>query len=108
MPLAKSVILHQMVKLTRDDVLHLAKLSRLQLSDDEISQLQSELGSILDYVKQLESVDVSGLKATTQVSGLQNVMREDTPVEYQADREKMLKLAPGSHEDHLKVPRMVG
>jgi aspartyl-tRNA(Asn)/glutamyl-tRNA(Gln) amidotransferase subunit C len=97
-----------MVKLTRDDVLHLAELSRLQLSDDEVVRLQTELGTILDYVHQLDAVDVSDLEPTTQVSGLQNVMRDDEPIDYQGDRDAMLKLAPQSDGDHIKAPRMVG
>lgn len=97
-----------MVKLTRDDVLHLAELSRLQLSDDEIARLQNELGTILEYVHQLDAVDVSGLEPTTQVSHLQNVMRADEPIEYQGNRDAMLKLAPQSDGDHIKARRMVG
>lgn len=97
-----------MAKLTRDDVLRLARLARLELGDNEVAQLQTELGTILDYVTQLEAVDVSGLQPTTQVSGLQNVMREDVPVEYQASREALLNLLPQSHDEHIKVRRMVG
>ena len=97
-----------MAKLTRDDVLRLARLARLELGDDEVTQLQSELGTILDYVTQLEAVDVSGMQPTTQVSGLQNVMREDVPVEYQASREALLNLLPQAQDEHIKVRRMVG
>lgn len=94
--------------MTRDDVLRLARLARLELGDDEVTQLQSELGTILDYVTQLEAVDVSGMQPTTQVSGLQNVMREDVPVEYQASREALLNLLPQAQDEHIKVRRMVG
>ena len=47
-----------MAKLTRDEVLKLAALSRLKLSEDEIEKLRSELSEILDYVETLKSVDV--------------------------------------------------
>lgn len=97
-----------MAKLTRDDVLHLAQLARIQLSDDEIVRLESELGSILGYVEQLNDVDVSGLAPTTQVSGLTNVMRQDEPLEYQAKPGKLLRLAPDADDQHIKVGRMVG
>lgn len=97
-----------MAKLTRDDVLHLAQLARIQLSDDEIVRLESELGSILGYVEQLNDVDVSGLAPTTQVSGLTNVMRQDEPLEYQAKPDKLLELAPDADDQHIKVGRMVG
>lgn len=96
-----------MARLTRDDVLHLAKLARLQLNDAEVVQLQDELGAILDYVKQLDTVDVTDLKPTTQVSGLQNVMRDDEPVDYQVKRDHLLRLAPKTQDEQLKVRRMV-
>ncbi len=97
-----------MAKLTRDDVLHLAQLARIRLSDDEITRLQTELGSILGYVEQLNDVDVADLEPTTQVSGLTNVMREDEPVAYQAEPQRLLELAPDTDGDHVKVGRMVG
>ncbi len=50
-----------MAKLTREDILKLASLSRLHLSDDEIEQFTGEIGGILKYVEQLQSVEVSGL-----------------------------------------------
>lgn len=96
-----------MAKLTRDDVLHLAQLARLQLSDAEIELLQGELSAILGYVQQLEEVDISDLEPTTQVSGLTNVMRDDKPVDYQTSRDAMLKLAPQTKDGHIVVKRVV-
>jgi aspartyl-tRNA(Asn)/glutamyl-tRNA(Gln) amidotransferase subunit C len=64
-----------MSKLTREDVLRLAHLSRLRLSDDEVERFQGELSKILDYVEQLDQVDTQALEPTYQVTGLKNVMR---------------------------------
>src|SRR4051812_44132427 len=66
-----------MSKLTREDVLKLARLARLQLSDEEVEEYSSELSQILEYVEQLGTVDVTGLQPTNQITGLTNVMRPD-------------------------------
>lgn len=95
------------MKLSKDDVLKLARLSRLKLSDNEIAQFQGELSAILDYVNQLEAVDVSGLKPTYQVTGLNNVVRKDEVGE-QVSKEQLLKNVPQVEGDHIKVKRMVG
>ncbi len=96
-----------MSELTREQILKLAKLSRLSLTEDEIAKYQKELGDILDYVKRLESVDVSGLKPTYQVTGLSNVTREDVVVDAQADPKQLLKNAPKSQDGYIKVGRMI-
>ncbi len=66
-----------MADLSRDDVLKLARLARLELTDEEVKKFQVELTSILQYVEQIQKADVRGLEPTTQVTGLKNVMRED-------------------------------
>jgi aspartyl-tRNA(Asn)/glutamyl-tRNA(Gln) amidotransferase subunit C len=80
-----------MAKLTREDVLSLARLSRLRLSDEEIEQLRSELSEILDYVETLDKVDVDGMEPTYQVTGLKNVFREDETMDYGYKTEDLLK-----------------
>ncbi len=96
-----------MAKLTRDDVLRMARLARLELNEDEIARFQDELGSILGYVEQLKDVDISGLEPTTQVTGLKNATRPDELIDYTAGKQKLLNIAPDTLNDHLKVKRMV-
>jgi aspartyl-tRNA(Asn)/glutamyl-tRNA(Gln) amidotransferase subunit C len=96
-----------MSKLSRDDVLKLANLSRLSLSNDEIERFRDELSSILQYVQKLDSVDVSGLEPTYQVTGLKNIMREDKLVDYGYDTEDLLKNAPAVKDNHFKVKRVL-
>lgn len=95
------------MKLSREDVLKLARLSRLRLSDDEITKYQNELSAILDYVEQLDSVDVDGLKPTYQVTGLTNVFRKDEVTD-QIEKKELMKNIPSSEGDHIKVNRMIG
>jgi aspartyl-tRNA(Asn)/glutamyl-tRNA(Gln) amidotransferase subunit C len=97
-----------MAKLTRDDVLHLAQLARISLSDDEVDEFSEELSSILQYVEQLSSVDVDNLKPTNQVTGLRNVMRDDVVMDYGYDPTELLKNVPQVQDGQLKVKRMIG
>jgi aspartyl-tRNA(Asn)/glutamyl-tRNA(Gln) amidotransferase subunit C len=93
--------------ISRDDVLHLAQLSSLELSDDEIEALQSDLGNILGYVEQLSELDTSGVEPTYQVTDLENVWRDDTVKSHLADREKLLALAPDQEKSQIKVPKVL-
>lgn len=99
------------MKLTREDVLKLARLSRLTLSEDEIAQYQKELSEILAYVEQLDAVDVSELKPTYQISGLtsddDNATRDDQVTDQVAQSE-LLKNVPTTEGELIKVKRMIG
>lgn len=97
-----------MTKLSREDVLKLARLARLALDDTEIEAFRKELESVLEYVEQLRDVDTTGLLPTTQVTGLKNVMREDTVIDYGVSRDNLLRLAPAREDDEVKVKRMIG
>lgn len=96
-----------MAKLSRDDVLKLARLSRLHLSEEEIEQFTKEISAILGYVEQLQSVDLKDLKPTNQVTGLTNVLRPDEIKDYGVTQEDLLKNLPAEHEGHIKVKRML-
>ncbi len=97
-----------MAKLTRDDVLHLAQLARVSLSDDEVDEFSDELSAILQYVESLSTVDVGGLKPTNQVTGLTNVMRDDVIKDYGYASQDLLKNVPAVQSNQLKVKRMIG
>jgi aspartyl-tRNA(Asn)/glutamyl-tRNA(Gln) amidotransferase subunit C len=97
-----------MAKLTRDDILKLARLARLDLTDDEIEEFSGELSEILQYVEQLSTVDVKGLEPTNQVTGLTNVMRDDEVRDYGYEAADLLKNVPQTKDDLIKVKRMLG
>ena len=96
-----------MSKLSREDILKLAKLSRLELTDEEVDLFGDEIGAILQYVEQLQTADLDGLDPTYQVTGLKDVTRADEVVDYQADAPALLKGAPATENNHFKVKRMV-
>ncbi len=97
-----------MAELTQEDVLKLAKLARLDLSEVEIEEYRHELSEILRYVEQLQAIDVAGLKPTNQVSGLTNIMRDDRIKDYGYKVSELLKNVPEVQDDQIKVKRMVG
>ncbi len=59
------------------NVPHVAKLANLTLTNNEEKKFEEQLSEVLDYVKKLDEVDTTGIESTSQVTGLENVMRED-------------------------------
>lgn len=92
---------------TRDDILHLAKLSNLQLTDAEISALQQDVTNIVGYISQLDELDTTGVEPTYQVFEMENVWREDEVKPQDASREQLLNLAPASRQDMIQVPKVL-
>ncbi len=65
------------MELTKEQVQHIADLARLKLSPEEVEKFSHELTDILNWVEMLGEVDTDGVKETSQVTGLQNVLRAD-------------------------------
>jgi aspartyl-tRNA(Asn)/glutamyl-tRNA(Gln) amidotransferase subunit C len=96
-----------MTELTRDDVLKLARLARLDLTDEEAEAFRKEMSAILQYVALLDAADTTGLEPTSQVTGLKNVMREDEVRDYGVSRDDLLRRVPHVQDGHIKVNRMI-
>lgn len=97
-----------MAKLSNKDVLKLAQLARLKLSDAELDSFTTEINEILGYVEQLQTVDVDGVEPTSQVTGLENVTREDGISKSVPSKEALLKNAPDATADgYIKVKRIL-
>lgn len=96
-----------MSTISTNDVRHLAALSNLQLSDDEVTALQLDLGNILTYIEQLGSLDTSHVEPTYQVTALENIWRDDTVRESTVTREDLLALAPEQADQSVKVPKVL-
>lgn len=93
-----------MSKLSIEDVEHIAKLSRLELSDSEKEKFAEQLSQILEYVSQLNEVDTKNIEPTAQVTGLVNIMEKDEIKESAVDYEDIKKNAPDFEEGSYKVP----
>jgi len=96
-----------MTQISRSDVQHLAQLSNLQLSEDEVGPLQADLENILGYFKQLDELDTAGVEPTYQVTGLENVWRSDEVDTYGIEKAALLGLAPAVEAHQIKVPKVL-
>ncbi len=97
-----------MAQLSREDVLKLARLARIDLSEDEVMEFAAEFSEILQYVEQLGAVDIAGLEPTSQVTGLVNVTRKDEVREYGYAPADLLKNVPHVKDNQIQVKRMIG
>ncbi len=95
-----------MTQISHDDVLGLARLSGLQLTEDETTALETELSDILGYFEQLGELDTTGVEPTYQVTGLENVWRDDE-VKKGIDQSRLLELAPETIDNQIKVPKVL-
>lgn len=66
-----------MVALTREDILHVAKLAKLELSDVEVKKFTPQLSNVINFVSELSNVDTKDTEATSQTTGLENIKRSD-------------------------------
>lgn len=96
-----------MSSISIDDVKKLAVLSALTVTDDEATALLAQLNEILGFVEQLNEVDTTGVEPTYQVTGLENVMRDDELIDYGLSREQLLRNAPDQQGGHIKVKRVL-
>lgn len=90
------------MKLTKDQVKHVAKLANLPLSDQEEEKYAQQLSKILEYVEQLNAVDTSNVEPTHSVTGLSNVMRADE-TEPSLSQEEALQNAKNKENGFFKV-----
>jgi len=95
-----------MASISRDDVLHVARLARLHLSDEEVDRMQTQLSNILAAIETLRDVDTSHVGPTASVIRLENVMRDDEPRPPMA-REAALANAPLRDDPFLRVPTVL-
>jgi len=94
-------------RVSRADVEHVATLSRLALTDDEIEQLTRELGAILDYAAEVSALDTADVPPTAHPLPLVNVFRPDDP-RPGLDRDEVLAQAPAAEDGQFRVPRILG
>ncbi|HXP98910.1 MAG TPA: Asp-tRNA(Asn)/Glu-tRNA(Gln) amidotransferase subunit GatC [Solirubrobacteraceae bacterium] len=87
----------------RDEVLHVARLARLQLSEDEIEPMARELSVVLDHVAKIGELDLDGVAPTTHVAEVTGRLRADEPCE-SLPREVVLAQAPDVSGDGFLVP----
>jgi aspartyl-tRNA(Asn)/glutamyl-tRNA(Gln) amidotransferase subunit C len=87
----------------REQVLHVARLARLRLSEEEVERMAGEMSTILGHVETMNELDLEGVEPTSHVVELQNVLREDVPREC-LPREHALEQAPDVADGGFRVP----
>lgn len=92
--------------LDKKEVEHIAQLARIELTEDEKEKFAKELGAIIEYVQELDSAPTENIEPIDQISGLDNITREDeiTP---SISNEKVLQNAPEKEDGFFKVKKIL-
>lgn len=94
------------MSVSKEDVIHIAKLARLEISDEELEKYTTDLDNIVDYANTLSSIDVSNVKPTNHILDIKNVFRADE-VKPSYTREEILKNAPTKAGGCVSVPKVI-
>jgi aspartyl-tRNA(Asn)/glutamyl-tRNA(Gln) amidotransferase subunit C len=94
-------------KISTDDVAHVAKLARLDLTPDEITLFAEQLGAVLDHAADVEALDTAGVPPTAHPLHLENRLRDDE-VRPSLDRDEVLSQAPAAEDGRFRVPPILG
>ena len=96
-----------MPRITRDDVAHVAWLSRLAVTEEELERFTGQLAAVLDHAADVEALDTAGVPPTAHPLPLQNVLRDDT-IGPTLDRDEILGQAPAVEDGRFRVPPVLG
>lgn len=94
------------MKLSKKELEHIAKLARLKLSSDDVNTYSQQLSDIFDYVEKMQAVDTSGVEPTSQVTGLINIMRDDS-VKESGISDELCDCSPEIDNGYIKVPKVL-
>ena len=99
------LLLEEKIMITTKDVEHVAKLARLELTEEEKEKFTTQLTDVLKYVDQMNEVDTTGVEPMAHAIDFVNVMREDV-VKYEQTKEELMKNAPSEENGFFKVPKI--
>ena len=92
------------MSISLEQIKHLAHLSRLELSEQELTSMQGDMEKILEFVAKIDELDLEGVEPLTQMSSSVDVMREDEAKDM-LPKEQALKNAPDANSDYFRVPK---
>jgi aspartyl-tRNA(Asn)/glutamyl-tRNA(Gln) amidotransferase subunit C len=95
------------VTLSREDVVHVAKLARLELTEEEVDLFTAQLRTVLEHARDVAALDLSHLEPSSHPIALRNVMRTDE-ARPSLDRAEVLAVAPAVEDHRFRVPRIGG
>jgi len=96
-----------MVPISRDEVAHVARLARLDVTDDELDRFAGQLAAVLAHAADLAAMDTAGVPPTGRPYPLVNVLRDDV-VAPSLGRDEVLAMAPAAEAGRFRVPRILG
>jgi len=94
------------MKVTKEVILHIAELAKLEVTDEECGKLTGEMQSIVDFADQLNKIDTDQIDSMEHITRNVNVLRDDV-IKPSFDRDEMLKNAPQKYAGCYKVPKIV-
>ena len=94
------------MKISEEEVKHIAGLARLKFNDEEVQKLTKDLGSIVEFAETLNEINVEGITPTAHILDIKNVFRKDELKE-SYNREELLKNAPSKDAGCISVPKVV-
>ena len=95
-----------MTKINKEEVKKVAHLARLELNEDQINNQAEQLEKILEYIKQLESIDTDDIPCTTRAIEVTNIFRKDEKKDSNCT-EEILELGPSREDKYFKVPKII-
>jgi len=94
-------------RISAADVAHVARLARLDITDDELERFTEQLGAVLDHANDVAALDTHDVPPTAHPLPLRNVFRDDVP-QPSLDRDEVLAQAPAAEDGRFRVPRILG
>jgi len=94
------------VKISKEDVIHVAELARLEFKEEELEKFTEQLGNILAYIEKLSELDTTGVEPTSHVLDISTPLREDR-VEEWLSPEEVLQNAPEREDEFFSVPKVI-
>ena len=89
------------------DVAHVARLARMDITEDELTLFAEQLGAVLEHANDIAGLDIAGVPPTAHPLPISNVFRDDEPHQ-SLDRDEVLAMAPEAEDGQFKVPRILG
>ncbi|MBK9179212.1 MAG: Asp-tRNA(Asn)/Glu-tRNA(Gln) amidotransferase subunit GatC [Acidimicrobiales bacterium] len=93
--------------ISREQAAHVARLARLDLTDDELERYTEQLGAVLEHAADVEALELADVPPTTHPYPLANVLRDDV-VRPGVDRDEVLAQAPAAEDGRFRVPPILG
>ena len=94
------------MEISKEEILHIAKLASLKIKEEEIEEYRKNLADILNFAKTIESVDTNNLEETNGATTNINVLREDEVKDFE-NKEKLMQNAPDQENNMFKIPKVL-